>query len=444
MHDYFEKAKHFLSKQSVDAWELFWTTSESFKVEVRQSHVDSFKRSRLGGMSVRVINEGSLGFSFCSLSDMANIEKTIINAVEMAGVMPADELPSFSTNDDNYAKKTGLLNQKLVGAEEKDKIEIARIIENEAYKYDSRITVARSCGYSDSITSVTLTNSLGLDVNDEFGVCSAWVELMAEASGEQETAYWFEQNRDPFKLDPPFIAHKAAKRAIHSLGGKTMESGNVPAIFENITASGLLSVLSNSFVAENHFKRTASPIVTEGAELFSKKLKITDDGGDTRGEYARSFDGEGSSTQRTVVVDHGVVNSWLYDRYYGAKFNHPSTGNSLRSGFELPPNTGTTNFYVEPGHLSLDEMIAQITNGILITEVMGLHTANPVSGDFSLGISGFKITNGNIDHPVKGIAIAGNLIDLFKGVSDVGNDFGFFGNIGACSLLCENICLSGS
>ena len=444
MRDTIDIAKKLVSKQPVDSWEIYITSSESFRAEVKESTVDSFQRSNLQGMSVRVIKGHRPGFSFCSSSDPQNIEKTIIKAVDMAGVMPEDDSLGFTPGRKGSSEHRQLLDEKLLGMPEKEKIEIARIIEKEAYDFDKRIKVARTSGYVDSITRVRLINSLGLDVQDEAGMSTAWVELMAEDAQEQETSYWFDQVRNPYMLQPSMIARKAAGRAIRALGGKTVKSEKLPVIFENTTASGLLGVISSSFVAENHFKKTASPKVLQGAELFSVKLDIIDDGTDERGELAFGFDGEGIETCKTVLVDGGVVKSWLYDRYYGAKFGQPSTGNSRRGGFETPPTSGITNFSIRPGTVSLEEMLKLMGNGLLVTEMMGLHTANPVSGDFSVGASGFKVSNGLIDHPVKGIAIAGNLIDLFGKIAEIGSDFEFFGNIGACSVLCESIAVSGS
>lgn len=444
MPEVVDTAKAFISKQSLDSWELFFSVSRTFRVEVKESIVDSLQRSSLKGLSVRIIKDRKSGFSFCSSSDPYDVEKTIKNAVEMASVMPTDDSASFTGGDLTYVRTPVLFDEMLLAMQEKDKIDIARTIEKEAYALDKRISIARSSGYVDSITESRLLNSEGLEVADRSGICSAWVELMAEESGEQETSYWYDQNRNPERLKPVDIARTAAMRAIKALGGKTVASGKMPVIFENGTAAGLLSVISNSFVAENHFKMTASPRVVKGDKLFSENLRIIDDGADERGELAFGFDGEGIPTQKTVVVDGGVVNSWLYDRYYGTKFSHPSTGNSRRAGFETPPASGITNFYVEPGALSLEEMIAGMTKGILVTEVMGLHTANPVSGDFSVGASGFAISDGGIAHPVKGIAIAGNLLELFAHIVEIGNDFRFFGNVGSSSLLCETISVSGS
>lgn len=444
MPDIMDYAKTFISKQPVDSWEIFLTTSQSFRVEVKGSVVDSLQRSSLKGMAVRVMKDHRPGFSFTSSCEIQNIEKTIIDALEIARVMPGDDSASFTKPGSDYELKPSLLNARLIAMPERDKIEIARIIENEAYAYDKRISIARTSGYVDSVTHIRMSNSFGLDISDQSGISSAWVELMAEESGQQETSYWYDQNRDPLVIDPRQIARTAAKRAIEALGGAPVKSDKLSVIFENTTAAGLLGVISNSFVAENHFKKTASPLIMRGAKLFSEKLGIIDDGMDERGELAFGFDGEGAPAQKTVVVEDGEVKSWLYDRYYGAKFSQPSTGNSRRAGFESPPTSGITNFFIKPGKFTLDQMMKVMSNGLLITEVMGLHTANPVSGDFSVGASGFKISNGMIERPVKGIAIAGNLIDLFGRLTEVGSDFRYFGNIGACSLLCEPVSVSGS
>lgn len=444
MPEVLDIAKAFVTKQSVDSWELFHTVSKSFRVEVKEAIVDSLQRSSLKGLSVRIKKDGKSGFSFCSSSDRHDVEKTIKNAVDMASVMPGDDSAGFTGKDQTYVRNPALFDDSLMTMPEKEKIEIARTIEREAYSSDKRISVVRSSGYIDSITESRLLNSEGLDVDDRSGMSSAWVELMAEDSDEQETSYWYDQNRSPERLRPLEIARIAAMRAIKALGGTTPTSGKLPVIFENGTAAGLLGVVSSSFVAENHFKKTASPRVVKGKKLFSDNIRIIDDGLDERGEMAFGFDGEGMPTQKTVVVDGGVVSSWLYDRYYGIKFSHPSTGNSRRSGFETPPSSGITNFYIEPGKLSPEEMIARLAKGILVTEIMGLHTANPVSGDFSVGASGFEIRNGAIDRPLKGLAIAGNLLDVFGHIIEIGNDFRFFGNIGSSSLLCETISVSGS
>jgi PmbA protein len=266
---------------------------------------------------------------------------------------------------------------------------------------------------------------------------------MAEQNGEQEMAYWMEQARSPKGINPETVASKAARRALDSLGGKSLPSARMPVIVENSVAVDLLHVLSHSFLAENHYKKLTSPRIKLDEPIFSRKISIVDDGLDARGDYAFPFDGEGTPSQRTQVVENGTLRSLLFDLSYARKLKASSTGNCRRGSFEGLPMNGVTNLLIEPGTSTVAELAAAAGSGLLVTELMGLHTANPVSGDFSVGASGFNIKDGKIDHPVKGIAIAGNLVDLFGSVLEVADDFRFFGNMGAPSLLVESMAISG-
>jgi PmbA protein len=122
----------------------------------------------------------------------------------------------------------------------------------------------------------------------------------------------------------------------------------------------------------------------------------------------------------------------------------PSTGNSTRNAIKMPPRLGVHNLFVQPGEGSLQELVASVAKGVLITDVMGIHTANPISGDFSVGAAGFYLEGGRIVHPVKGIAIAGNLLELFKGVDMVANDLRFFGSVGSPALRVAELDVSGT
>ena len=134
---------------------------------------------------------------------------------------------------------------------------------------------------------------------------------------------------------------------------------------------------------------------------------------------------------------------FLYNTYTAAKDKTVSTGNGIRGGFKGLPGVGVTNLYIEPGECSLDSLIDQAGSGLLVTEVMGMHTANPISGDFSVGATGCWIENGRKAYPVREITIAGNILDIMKNVDAVGGDLRFSGRIGSPSLLLKEISISG-
>ncbi len=432
-----------LEKEGPREWEVFHQMSETFRVEVKGGVVDSLKRAKVSGLAVRVIDEGRVGFSFTAALDVESLERTVRTAVDSARFMPVDPDVDLAEPSAMPVMAEPILHPSLKQCPESDKTEIAAEIERLARSEDKRVTTIRTAGYADTIVEATLVNSRGLEAVGAAGFVRGWIELMAEANGDQEMAYWMEQARSTDGIDPRIVAVNAARRAVSSLGGRSVPSARLPVVVENTVAVDLLSVLAGSFVAENHFKKTASPKIQPGEAVFSDKVSIIDDGLETRGDGAFPFDGEGTPSSRTEVVVRGRVASLLFDRKYAGKFGTVSTGNCRRSTFEALPMSGPTNLFIEPGVESLEALFGSVGNGLFITELMGLHTADPISGDFSVGAAGFAIKGGMLDHPVKGVAIAGNIIDLFKNVRIVGTDFRFFGSLGASSLVVEGLAVSG-
>ncbi len=433
-----------LERHARGHWEIFHQISENFNVEIKDGKVDSLHKSKLSGLAVRVLADRRLGFSYTSALDAPSLEETVRTAVSMARFMEADPDSVFAEPSLMPALSGEIFTDSQASFPERDKTALAESIERMARAHDKRITAVRKSGYTDAVTSVRLVNSLGLNESGKAGFVRAWIELMAEENGEQEMGFWMEQARSPHEIDSGEVAVTAARRALENLGGTIIPSASVPVFVDNTVAADLLRLLSDSFLGENHFKKKASPRVQLGAQAFSEKVTIIDDGLDHRGDAAFPFDGEGTPSSRTIVADNGVVNSLLFDRYHARKFGTVSTGNCQRGSFESLPVGGITNLSLSPGHESPADIIASVGEGLMVTELMGLHTANTISGDFSVGASGFKISKGRLDHPVKGVAIAGNLIDLFAGVVNVADDFRYFGSVGAPSFLVKSLTVSGS
>jgi PmbA protein len=186
----------------------------------------------------------------------------------------------------------------------------------------------------------------------------------------------------------------------------------------------------------------------KGEGVFSPLLSVVDDGLFPKGVASSPLDAEGTPSQRTVLVLQGEVRGYLYDRYWAnreslSSSRVDSTGNSKRSGIKLPPAIGISNFFIEPGSVPLSKLTGDVQEGIVLEDVMGLHTIDPISGDFSLGCSGDWIVRGRKVRPVKSIAIAGNLFELFRRVVGIGEDLRFFGGVGSPSLLVEGLEVSG-
>jgi PmbA protein len=205
-----------------------------------------------------------------------------------------------------------------------------------------------------------------------------------------------------------------------------------------------LEVTAPSLTAEAVQKGKSLFANKMGQDIAASELNIIDDGHKKGAIISSPFDGEGVSTQKTILVENGILKSYLHNTYTAKKDGVSSTGNAKRGSYKSTPEVGTTNFYIDKGNITKDELIKNVEKGFYITEVMGMHTANPISGDFSVGASGIWIENGEFTKPVRGVAIAGNIKELLKSVEAVADDLTFFIGIGSPTLRIAKMTVSGS
>jgi PmbA protein len=246
------------------------------------------------------------------------------------------------------------------------------------------------------------------------------------------------------QLDLAGIGRAAARRAVAGLGGRQIPTRRGPVLLENSVAAEFLETAAGSFLADNVHKGKSILAGRQGKKIMSRAVTIVDDGLRPGGLVTAPADAEGTPRQTTTVVENGELKTFLYDAQRAAVDHAGSTGNAVRGGAKAPPGLGTTNFIIRPGEKSLEEMMAELRAGLFVTEAMGVHTADPISGDFSFGVSGLLIQGGGIAHPVKGVALAGNVFDMFENVLRVGADLRLFGSTGAPSLLVDGLTVSGS
>ena len=204
-----------------------------------------------------------------------------------------------------------------------------------------------------------------------------------------------------------------------------------------------LDILSASFLADNVQKGKSILAGRVGEKIMAENITVVDDGLYPGGLVSSPADAEGVPSQKTILVSEGRLVSFLYDYSRARLDGVASTGNASRGGAASPPGIGPTNLYLAPGAKSPRELADRMGEGLLVTEVMGVHTADPISGDFSLGVSGVWLRAGQPDHPVKGMALAGNIFKMFDQAAEVGSDLRFFGSTGAPSLLIHELTLSG-
>ncbi len=454
-----DQALTILRKKSVDGYEIYLEESSHFEVESKEGKVDTLQASRSWGMALRILNRGRTGFSYTTSPSVSSsesiregLERIVGDAIASAEVTSPDPCFDFAPALKEQPPALAIFDETLPGVSEKRKIENARELEEAARSVDTgRIKKVRKASYQEAVSRATLINSNGLRFSYDVTFASVSVMAVAEEFGESEVGWDFDFSHFIDKIDVKKVGREAGRKALERLGGKRISSGVYPALLENHIASEFLSILAHAFLSEQVQKGKSVLKEKRETNFFSPLLSIEDDGLITEGAAASPVDGEGTPSQRTPVVVKGEIKGYLYDRFWANRENlrtgasgAGSTGNSLRHSIKSPPGLGTSNFFIEPGKLSLASLIKSLLQGVLIDEVMGLHTVDPISGDFSLGCSGQWIEKGERIHPVKSIAIAGNLYQLFQKVAEVGSDLRFFGKIGSPSLLIDGLEISGN
>ena len=433
-----------LKSRHIEQFEVFLSSSKSLKIDVLNQEIEAIDEMGEIGCGIRIIKDKKLGFAYTSDFDKANLEETVDQAIENAKSSGADEfntLPGSTLAQEESS--TGYFDDKIAKTSVKKKIQLALQIEKAAYKTDNRVKKTEKASYSDSEREIWIVNSNGIDLNYKTNACGGYAQVIALHHQEMEAGLGinFVKKLDDFK--PEKIGEEAAERATQLLGAKSISSQKMPMVLDPTVGAELLGALSSALSAEAVQKGKSLFADKIGKAVGSKVVSIIDNGRLSNGLATAPFDGEGVPTQETELIQAGILNTFLFHAYTANKGETNSTGNAVRASFKSLPVVGPTNLYLEAGSQSPDAIIKSINKGLYVTRVMGIHTANPISGDFSIGAAGIMIENGEKTFPVRGITIAGNLIEMLKGIEAIGSDLRFIVNLGSPTLLISDITLSG-
>ncbi|MEW6375703.1 MAG: TldD/PmbA family protein [Thermodesulfobacteriota bacterium] len=456
-----DQALEILRRKPVDGYEIYLDQSSHFEVESKEGKVDTLQASHSWGMAFRILNHRKTGFSYTTFSGPsqtacqdfpAGLERIIEDAIASAEAISPDPCFDFAPVFRDPPSPLPIFDDTLEGVSEKTKIERAKCLEEATRSVDpERIKKVRKASYQEVHSRRTLINSNGLQFTYDSTLTSISVTAVAEASGASEVGWDFDYSHFFNDLDVEKVGRSAGRKALERLGGRRISSGVYPVLLRNHVASEFLSLLAHSFLSEQVQKGKSPLKGKRGERFFSSLLSFVDDGLLPKGISTSPIDGEGMPCQRTFLVIQGEVSGYLYDRYWANRENASSlgprlksTGNSRRHGIKSPPGIGISNFFIEPGKIAPSDLTKDLDQGLVVEEVLGLHTVNPISGDFSLGCSGDWVERGEKVHPVKSIAIAGNLFQLFGKVIGVGEDLRFFGRVGSPSLFVEGMEISGN
>ncbi|MEW6118002.1 MAG: TldD/PmbA family protein [Nitrospirota bacterium] len=430
-------------RKGADEAEVYAKRSKSLGIEVKGQKIDTLESSTTVGYCIRVIKAKRLGFSYST--DPDEMDRVAEAAVEAAEYTEPDE--SLGLPSHGKPSEVAIFDTAISSLPEQDAIDRVMLIEKTAFDEDRRIRrVRKAAGYFGA-SDTYIVNSKGVDIHYASTGCSAQITVIAEEDGESQMGWDYEGSRFLQDLSFERVGRKGARRALQLLGAKKITPLRGFVLLDNSIASEFLGIFATAISSESVQKKKSMLAGKKGAQVASAGINIIDSGLLAGRLGSKPVDDEGVPTSSKVLIERGVLNGYLYNTYTARKDGVSSTGNAVRGGAAGLPLVGPTNLYCEPAgpeYLSdFSSLLKTIDRGLYVIETMGMHTANPISGEFSVGASGLWIEKGEIAYPVKEAVISGNILDLFKNISKVGDDLRFYGNIGSSSLLIEGVDISG-
>lgn len=419
--------------KGADFAEVYLKSAKGLSVEVKNQMVDALESYIDFGYSLRIIRNKRLGFSYST--DLREANTVVVNAIEASKWTEQDDYLDLSLPSERQTIE--IFDEAIASFTEKDAISNALLIEKAALDTDRRIKKVRKASTSFSYKDVTIVNSRGVDGVFSATSCTAQIMVVAEDHNDSQMGWDFDGSRFLGDISFEGIGKNAAIRAIQLLGAEKISSLKVHVLLDNSVATEFLGIFASLLSSE--FVQKGKSLLAKGLnqKVISPLVSIVDDGCIPHRLGSRPFDDEGVATSKKYLIRDGVLLNYMYSIYTAKKDNVTSTGNALKSGLAALPSAAPTNLYVAVSDKCINSgnLIELLDRGIYITEAMGIHTANPVSGEFSIGISGLWIEKGIIKHPVKEAIISGNILDFFRKIKAAGNDFRFYGNMASPSLL---------
>lgn len=423
--------------------EAFLMYNRELSIEVADREVETLKQAEEIGLGIRIINEGRLGFAYTSdLSDKA-LQEALLKAAYISRYTEMDIHNNLTSENYNYISLP-VYDEEIEKENIENKIDLAREIERTARDKDNRITVVERSGYEDTFILSVIMNTEGLNASAKANFCRCYIFLIAEEDGDAQNGFAVMTKRRLKDISPIYIGEEAAINALRSLKPRSIVTGKMPCIMEPYVATRFLSIIAAAVSADAVQKGKSMLADKIGEKIGSSNLTVIDDALYAEGIGAFPFDGEGVASKTSVVIENGVLKGFLYDNYTASKAGIKSTGNGQRGSFRSLPGVGTTNFIIRPGGQKLNALLGDIRHGFYITEVIGMHTANPITGEFSVGAAGFMIEKGKLTYPVKGATIAGNLIDLLNDIEGIGDEIRFYGARAAPFLRIKSMSIGGN
>jgi PmbA protein len=432
-------------KGGATAAEVVLREGSEFSTTVRLGEVETLKESGSRSVGVRVFFGTRSASTWSSDFSTAGIDQMVKGALSLARITSEDPFAGIPEPDQLGAIKTDLdlYYDDVYSLSTADRIDYARRAEKAATSADPRISNSDG-GTFDAATGVkVLANSQGFVGDYRRSYCSVSAVPIAQQEGSSmQRDYWFSVARSLSRLDSAeSVGKEAARRTLRRLGARKVKTQRVPIVFDPLVAGALLGHIFEAVNGDSVYRGATFLAGKLNETIAGSNVTIVDDGTIVGGFGSSPFDAEGVPTRRTMVIEKGVLKSYLLNTYTAKKLKMKTTGNAAR-GLAGTPGIGAGNFFMEKGGKDPKAIVADIKEGLYVTEFLGFGV-NLVTGDFSRGASGVWIQNGEMTFPVEEVTVAGNLRDMLNSISEIGNDLEFRGSVACPTLRIDGMTVAG-
>ena len=410
-----------------------------FSVDVRLGEIENLLEAGSRSLSLRIIKDQKTAHASSSDLDRTQLENLVVNAITRAELASRDEcagLPRLAKNQINTSDLQ-LYDPEISVLDPKDKIDLAVKTERIGLS-DRRITNSHGASFETRVIRTTLANSSGFSKEYEETFCSLGLGLQAGETDNKVEGSWSSAKRFFKDIETPEkIASTCVERTVRQLLPKKIKTQVAPVVFEPPMTSWLLGFLFVCISGNSIYQKTSFLAERLGDKVASEEIDVSDDGLMPGMLGTTPFDSEGVPSQKTKIIDRGILKNYLCNTYAARKLKLRSTGNADGSGI------GPHNFYLHAGTISPHDIISTLDKGLILIRTIG-HGLNPINGDISRGAFGLWVEKGKIVHPVSEITISGNLGQILNSIEKIGNDLEFRSPIAGPTIKISELTIAGA
>lgn len=438
-----EKAK----KRGATDGDIILLEGRTSSVIIRLSEIEKITDSNYKALGLRLFFGKSSAITSTSDLSPENLERLMEDTCRIAKLTAKDEYAGLpAPQAETTIRETAIppvYDEHVHDLSVEEMIRLAKEAEAASLNFDKRITNSEGGYCSKRYSRLIYAGTNGSAGTYQSSMFSLSATPIASQDGSMQRDSWYSSKRKYSQLESPVsIGELAAMRTVRRLGAKKVNTCQAPVVFDSETASDLIGSLCSALSGYSIYKGSSFLVGMLNKQIASTGITIYDDGTIPWGLGSKPFDGEGTATGKTSVIENGVLKSYLLDSYSARKLNLATTGNASR-GASSPPVVSPTNFYLTPGDCSPSDIIKSVDSGLYVTELIGFGF-NPVTGDYSRGAVGVWIENGELTYPVEEITIAGNLKEMLMNIGMIGNDLDLRQKICAPTIKIEKLMIAGS